>query len=124
MPGSVQAITGPFPFQAAEEAFHRGVVPAAALAVWICTEIWVKNSISLHRKLTPLQRRNRLAALLGAVLNWVNSKMQKHGQIWMQINRLAFEQFEQSPEGRPFDSSADGVARENAQRAKRASGPL
>ena len=28
LPGSVAAISSPFPFQAAEESFYRGIVPA------------------------------------------------------------------------------------------------
>ena len=61
-----------------------------SLTLLICTEIWAKNSICLHPKLTRLQRSNSLAVLLGAVPDRVNSNMQKHGQYWMQINRLLF----------------------------------
>jgi len=42
----------------------------------ICTEIWAKNSISLHPKLTRLQRSSRLTALPGAIPDRGNSNMQ------------------------------------------------
>ena len=32
LPGSIQTVTGPFPFQAAEEPFYRCIVPAVTLA--------------------------------------------------------------------------------------------
>ena len=32
LPGSIQTVSGPFPFQAAEEPFYRGIVPAIAFA--------------------------------------------------------------------------------------------
>ncbi len=53
----------------------------------ICTKMWTKNSIFLHSELHRLQQSNCLTLLLWAALGWVNSCMQRLGNIWCKTTR-------------------------------------